>query len=160
MGRALHVVVAAEDVGAAARDTHVAECQLQNAVGAHVGVADRVLRAAHAPDDGAWFVGGERLGDAAQLRSGHARYRFGLLGRPLLHFLADEVHAPDALANVVLVIPAVLEDVPEDAPDQRDVRAGAEAHKFRCVRGRAREARIADDEGGVVLLLGLQQVLQ
>ena len=75
VGGALHVVVAAEDVGAAAGDAHVAERQLQDAVGAHVGVADRVLRAAHAPDHGAGLVGGERLGDAAQLRAGHARDR-------------------------------------------------------------------------------------
>ena len=56
VGGALHVVVAAEDVGAAAADADVAQRQLQQARGAHDGVADGVLGLAHAPDDGARAV--------------------------------------------------------------------------------------------------------
>src|SRR5690606_40941117 len=68
--------------------------------------------------------------------------------------ISDLVHPPHPLADVLLVLPAVLEDVPEDAPDQRDVGAGAEAHVFVGMRRGAREARIAHDQRRVVLLLG------
>jgi hypothetical protein len=91
---------------------------------------------------------------------GHARDVLDLLGRPVLHFLADEIHPPHALADVFLVLPAVLEDVPQQAPNQGDVRAGAEADILSGMRGGSREARVADDERRVVLLLGLEQVLQ
>ncbi len=72
VGGALHVVVAAEDVGAAAGHADVAQRELQDAVGAGVVVAVGVLGAAHAPDDGARLVGCHRAGDAAQLGAGHA----------------------------------------------------------------------------------------
>ena len=63
--RALHVVVATEDVCATAGTTDVTQGQLQDAVGAGVVVAVGVLRATHAPDQCAWFVGRERAGNAA-----------------------------------------------------------------------------------------------
>ena len=52
IGRALHVAVAAEDVGAAAEGADIAGCQQQVAIGTDVGGADGVLGAAHAPDKG------------------------------------------------------------------------------------------------------------
>ena len=66
------------------------------------------------------------LRHAMQLRAGHAGHPLDLLGRPLRDLGADLVHAPDPLADVFLVLPAVLEDVPEDAPDDRHVGARAE----------------------------------
>ena len=50
VGGALHVVVAAEDVGAHAGTADIAGEQQQHAARAHVGGADRVLGLAHAPD--------------------------------------------------------------------------------------------------------------
>ena len=40
-------------------------------------------------------------------------YALDLVGRPLLDLLADIVHAVDALLDEFLVLPAILEDVPE-----------------------------------------------
>ena len=71
---------------------------------------------------------------------------------PLGDFRADVLHAEDALGDELLVLPAVLEDVPEHAPDQRHVGAGADAHVLVGVRRRAREARVDDDELAAVLL--------
>ena len=50
VGRTLHVVVAAEDVGAHALAADVAGQQQQHAARAHVGGTDRVLGLTHAPD--------------------------------------------------------------------------------------------------------------
>ena len=79
-------------------------------------------------------------------------------GRPLGNLFLDLVHAPDAGADELLVLPPVLEDVPEDAPDQRHVRARAEPDVLVGMGRGAREARVADDQRRVVLFLGLQHV--
>ena len=157
---ALHVVMAAEDVRAAARHAHVAQRKLKHAVGAGVVVAVGVLRAAHAPDHGARPVVRHGPRHAAQLRARRAGHALHLFGVPFRDFLADLVHAPDAGADKLLVLPPVVEDVPEDAPDQRDVGAGPEPHIFVGMGRRAGEARIADDQRGVVFFLGLQHVQQ
>ena len=159
VGGALHVVVAAEDVGAAAGNADIAERELQHAVGAGVAVAVGVLGAAHAPDEGAGPVLVQHLGDALELRAGHAGDLLGLFRRPLHDLLLDLVEAPDALLDVFLVDPAVLEDVVEDAPHQRDVGAGTEAHELVGMRRGAGEARIADDQLRLVQFLGTQDVL-
>ena len=86
--------------------------------------------------------------------------RSTLLRVPLGNLGLDLIHAPDALADELLVLPAVLEDMPQNAPDQRHVGARPEADVLvRMGRGPG-EARIAHDEGRVVLLLGLQHMLQ
>ena len=156
---ALHVVVAAEDVGPATRRRGIAQRQLHDAVGAGVVVAIGVLGAAHAPDDGAGTVVGQGPGDALHLRPRYAGDPLGLFRRPLFHFGPDLVHPVNALADELLVLPAVLEDVPENAPDDRDIGARTEAHILVGVRRRPREARITDDESGVIALLRLQDVL-
>ena len=160
VGRTLHVVVTAEDVAAATGGAHVAQRKLQNAVSAGVIVAVGVLRAAHAPDHGAGLVVGHRTSHATKLRRRNAGDLLGLFRIPLLHFLTDLVHAPDALANELLVLPAILENVPEDAPDQRHVCARTEPDIFGGVCGGTGEARIENDQLGVVLLLRLHQVKQ
>ena len=103
---------------------------------------------------------GEHLGDALELRAGHAGDALDLLGRVFLDLLADVVHAVDALLDELLVLPAVLEDVPEHAPDHRDVGARPQPHVFRGVRGGPGQARIGDDEIGPVQLLAFEQMLQ
>ena len=52
VGGALHVVVTAEDIGAATGDTHIAQRQLHNARGPHHGIGNGVLGLAHAPHQG------------------------------------------------------------------------------------------------------------
>ena len=143
VGRALHVVVAAEDVGAAAGGAHVAKGKLQHAVGARVVVAVGVLGPAHAPDHGAGTVVGHREGHTAQLATGRAGDPLDLFRVPLFHLFLDLVHAPDPGADELFVFPLVLEDMPEDAPDQRHVGAGAEADIFIRMRRGARETRVA-----------------
>jgi hypothetical protein len=80
----------------------------------------------------------------------------GVLG----DFGADLVHAVDALGDELLVLPAVLEDVPQDAPDHRDVGAGAEADVVGGMGRGAGEARVDDDDVGALLFLAGQDVLQ
>jgi hypothetical protein len=73
----------------------------------------------------------------------HVRH---LLRRPLLHFLADLLHAIGAFGDELLVFPAVFEDMPNDAPDQCDVGTRAHAHKMmRKTRG-AGKPRINHDD--------------
>ena len=154
----LHVAVAAEDVGAAARGADRAVVHREDAVGAHVGRTDRVLRAAHAPDHAERAVVPQRLRDSAKLRTRHAGDALDFRRVVLGHFLLNVFPAVDAPADELVVGPAVLDRVPEDAPDQRNVGARAQAHMLGRVRGRAREARIADDERRLVLLLAAQHV--
>ncbi len=144
--------MAAEDVGAATGFADVTERQLQCAVGAGVVVADRVLGAAHAPDDGARPVLGHHLGSLLAVFRRYAADVLDNIGRPVGHLGAHLVHAVDALPDVLLVLPAILEDVPEDAPDNRDVRARADPEIMVGMRRRAREARIDDDHLRAVLL--------
>ena len=73
VGCPLDVVVAAEDIGAAARHPDVAQGQLQNTeqpdgVAGHVMLGD-----AHAPDDGAGPVLCHGLGDLEDLRPSGCR---------------------------------------------------------------------------------------
>ena len=152
VGRALHVVVAAENVGAGARRADVAGEQERDAAGAHVGGADRVLSLAHAPHQRRRFLRGEHLRDALELLARHAADALDLIGGPLFDFLAEIVEAVDALLDEFLVLPAVLEDVPHHAVEHRNVGAGAQPDVFGRVRGGARQARIDDDEVGAVQL--------
>ena len=150
--RTLDVVVAAEDVRAAAGLADVAERELEHAVRAGVVVADGVLRPAHAPHDGAGPVLGHQLRRRLHRLRRDVGDPQGLLRRPLRHLLANLVHSVDALADVLLVLPAVLEDVPEHAPHQAHVGAGAKLHVQVRMGGGAREARVAHDHLRAVLL--------
>ena len=158
--RALHVAMPAEDVGPGTRRTDVAGRQQQVAIGAHVRRADRVLRAAHAPDEGRRLLRREGLGDPLEVRLRNAGDALDLGRIVLLHLLADLVHSPDALADELLILPAVLEDVPHDPPDDGDVGARAHADVIRRVRRRPGEARIDDDDVRAVGLLARQDVLE
>ena len=160
IGRALHVGVAAENVGAGAGRADIAGRQTQNAECAHVGGADRVLGRAHAPDQGRGLLRREHLGDALKLRARHAGDALDFLGRPLGDFLADVVHAVDALFDELLVFPVVLEDVVQHTVDDRNVGAGADADIFSRMRRRARHARIDHDHVGALRFLAFQHMLE
>ena len=160
IGGALHVAVAAEDVGAAAEGADIAGRQQQVAIGADVGGADGVLGAAHAPDEGRRPLLGEGLGDLLQLLAGNPGDALDFFRRPLGDFGADLVHAVDALRDELLVFPAVGEDVVQHAPDHRDVGAAAEPDIFGGMGRGAGEARIEHEHVGAVDLLAGQDVLQ
>ena len=160
IGRALHVGMAAEDVGAGAGDADIAGRQQQDAIGPHIGGADRLLRRAHAPDQRRRLLRGEDLRHALQLLPRHAGDALDLLRRPLGDLAPDLLHAVDALADEFLVLPAILEDVPEHAPDHRDVGARADADIFGRMRRGAGEARVDDEHVRPVQLLARQHVLE
>ena len=106
------------------------------------------------------FCVANSLRDALELLARNAGDALDFFGRPLRDFLADLIHAVDALLDEFLVLPAVLEDVPQHAPDHRDVGARADANVFGGMRRRAREARIDDDQVRAVELLASEHVLQ
>ncbi len=150
----------AEDVGSGASAADIAGGKQQDAACAHRGSADRMLGLTHGPDQTGGPLGREQLCDALELLARHAGNALDLLRRPLLDLLADLVHAVDALGDEFLVLPAVLEDVPQHAPDDRNVRAVAQPHVFRRVCSGAGEPRIGNNEVGSVELLALEDVLQ
>ena len=160
VGCALYVVVTTEDVCATTGCTHVAKCQLQHTVSACVVVAVGVLGTTHTPDHGAGTVVGQRTRNPLKLRARRAGDALDLFGVPLGDFFLDLVHAPHAGADELFVFPAVFKDVPQDAPDQGNVRTRTEADIFVGVGCGARETRVADDQRRVVLFLGLQHVKQ
>src|SRR3546814_10462443 len=103
VGGALHVVVAAEDVGTAARHADHAHREPENAVGPGVAAAGVVLGGAHAPADGERAVVGQRPCDALHLGTRHAGHPLGLLGVPLGDLRPNLVHTVNTLADVLLV---------------------------------------------------------
>src|SRR5690606_35668125 len=124
-GRALDIVMAAEDVRAAARDAHVAQRHLNECRGSRLVVADMGLRQTHAPDEGARTVLRHDPRDAPDLVARDASHTLRLGRRPALDLLAHRVHSEDPLADELLVLPAVLEDMPEHALHERDIGTGA-----------------------------------
>ena len=160
VGGALHVVVAAEDIGAVARTADIAGQQQRNATRPHVGGADRVLGLAHAPDQRRRLLRREHLGDAFELSARNAGYALNFLGRPLFYFLARVFEAVDALFDEFLVFPAVLEDVPHHPVEHRNVGARAEPNVFGGMRGGARQARIDDDDVRLVEFGAFNEMLQ
>src|ERR1019366_4996297 len=81
-----------------------------------------------------------------------------LVGGPFgEYFFAHLVHAVDAVMDVLRVFPAVLEDVMQEAEQERNVGARADAHVFVGLRRRSREARI-DDDHLAAGFLGMQHV--
>ena len=158
IGSALHVVVAAENVGATTRLAHVAQSQLQDARGANNGVANGMLRLAHAPHNGAGVVVVQHFGDFENLLFLHAASFFHLVRCPLGHDVGfDSVHAIHTVVDVLLVFPSIFEDVIQDAEQERNVGARANAHVFvgscRC----ACEAWI-DHDHLAAIFFGMQHV--
>ncbi len=100
------------------------------------------------------------LAPVPMLRFRQAGDALDLGRRPLLDLFADLVHAVDALANEFLILPAVLENVPEHSVNGWNVHPGPNPNIFGGVRRRPREARIDDDHVGAVEFLAFENVLQ
>jgi hypothetical protein len=66
--------------------------------------------------------------------------------------LANLVHAEYALTDVLRVFPAVFEDVPQQAVDERRIGTWPQTHILICMGRGSRETRIDDDHLGAVLL--------
>jgi hypothetical protein len=100
----------------------------------------------------------QHLGDLEHLLFLDAAGLFHLVGRPLgQHLLAHLVHAVDAVVDVLLVFPAVLEDVVQQAEQERDVGARADAHVLVGLGRGAGEARV-DHDHLAAGFLGMQHV--
>src|SRR5262245_3797621 len=158
--RALNIGVATEDIGPAPWPADIAGGKEENAARAYVGGTNRVLRLPHGPNEAGRSLLCEHLGHALELLAWHARHALNFFGRPLLDFLANIVHAIDALFDELLIFPTTLEDVPEHAPKNGDVGARAQAHVLRRMGRGARQTRIGDNEVRPVELLALEQMLQ
>ena len=160
VGRALHVVMAAKDVGAGARLADVAGRQQQDAARADVGGAHRVLGLPHAPDQRRWLLRGKHLRYALELLAGHATDAFDLLRRPFVNFLTCLFEAIDTLLDEFLVFPAVLENVPQHSHQHRNIGSGPDADIVGGMGRGTGQARVDHNEIGVVELLGFKQMLQ
>jgi hypothetical protein len=86
------------------------------------------------------------LGDALQLLAGHAGDALDFGRSPFFDFLADLVHAVDALAMNSLSSQPFSKMWCTACPRSPDVGAGADAHEFVGMRRGAGEARVDDDE--------------
>ncbi len=91
---------------------------------------------------------------------GQASDALDLVRRPFRNFLADILQAVDALPDEFLVLPAVLEDVPEHAIDGRDVDTRPHPDILGGVRRGSRHPRVDDDEIRAIEFLAFEKVLQ
>ena len=62
------------------------------------------------------------------------------------------------VADELLVLPVILEDVPENTPDQGDIRTRTEPDIFIRMGRRAGKAWITHDQRRIVALLGAQHM--
>ena len=141
VGRALHVAVAAEDVGAACRSRRHYRSRaeaMQNARTLAVPTVCWVAPMHQISVDG--FSVANIFATRSSCAPGTPRDALDFFRRVFFDFLADVVHAVDALLDELLVLPAILEDVPEHArrsPECRCPDAGAHipSHARRCGSG-------------------------
>ena len=141
------------NVSAAARNTDIAQGQLQDARSANHGVAYGVLCLAHAPDDAGRFALGHGLGSKQNHVPGHAGDLQDLFRRPLgQRLFLDLVHAINTGLDVFLVFPAILENVMQHSHQEGNIGARAQPHILVGLGRGAREARVADDDLGTRLL--------
>ena len=152
--------MAAENIGAPAGMTHVAGGKQQNAACPDICRTGGELGLAHCPDKRGRLLVSEDVGDVLDLGFGQAGDALDLVRRPFRNFLADILDAVDALVDEFLVLPAVLENVPEHPIDGRDMHSGPHPNIFGCVRRGSRHARVDDDQVGAVEFLAFENVLQ
>ncbi len=138
----------------------IAGREQQDTAGADVRCSDRELGLTHGPDQCRRPILRKYFGDVLDLRFRQAGDALDLVGWPLRHLRADIIQAVDTLANEFLVLPAILENVPQHPVNGRNVGAGTHPHIFGRVRRRSRHPGIDDDHVGAVELLALQNVLQ
>ena len=159
IGSALDIGVTSEDVGAAAGMTHIAGGGQQDAACSHICRTDGELRLAHRPDECRRLFVGEDVRDVPDLRFRQAGDALDLVGRPFRDLVTDLVHAVDPLADEFLVLPTVLENVPQHSVDGGNMRSRPHAHIFGRMSRGPRHPRIDDDHIGAVELLAFKDML-
>ena len=118
--------MATEDISATTRNTHVAQRQLEDAVGTGVVIADSVLGTAHTPYECTGTVIRHGLRGSIDFLLRHTGDAFHFIRCPLGNFLHDFIHAIDTLAYEFLVFPTVLENMPQHAPGDRNISSRAD----------------------------------
>ena len=146
VGRALHVVLAAQRMQSRAGPADLARDQRERDQAAAVVGAVRVLRDAHAPEDDRRFrrrVDARDVAQHARLDADDFGHRFR---REVLDLGLQRFEAGDVVANVRLVVELLVDDRVEERVQQRDVAAGFEPERMRCVAHQVLAARIDDDQ--------------
>src|SRR5262245_53215527 len=100
VGSSLDVVMATENIGAAATLADIAERQLHDTGCANLVDADTRLGKPHAPDERAWAQVGDHLGDLFHLGCRYTRDAFGLLRGPAFSLLANVIETEHALGEI------------------------------------------------------------
>src|SRR5258708_12307386 len=111
----LHIVVAAEDIGAVAEPADIAGDEHGDGARPDVCRPDGVLRLAHGPNQRRRLLLGKLFRDTLQLLAGNSAHPFDLVGRPLRHFLADLVVPIDTLADNLTFLPPFSTSVAQHA---------------------------------------------
>ena len=141
IGSTLYIVVAAEDIGATAGHTHIAQHQLQDARRTHHGIACGVLGLPHTPHNGGRAVLRHHLCGHIHTGLWHAASFLHFVRRPLSHDLFfDLVHAIDTVFDILFVFPAVLEDVVHHAEQEGNIGTGAQTNVLVGLGSRPRKA--------------------
>ena len=126
VGRALHVVLAAQRVQPGALPAHVPGDRAHRDQAARVVGAGRVLRDPHAPVDDRGVGGAPQPRDLADRVGVHAADLRGALGRVLLHDLRELAVVRDPLGDELAVDPVVRDHLVQDPVVEGHVRAGLE----------------------------------
>ncbi len=151
VGRALHVVLAAQRMQTRTRTADLAGDERERNETARVVGAVRVLRHAHAPEDDRAFGAGIGARHFTKCVGVDAADRRHFLGRELLDVFLPGVEALDVGLDVLLVVELFLDDHVQHGVEHRNVRAVLELHHLPGVALHRRAARVHDDELGATL---------
>ena len=160
VGCALYVTVATEDVGTTTCNTHVTQRQLEHTVCTCVVVTVGVLSTTHTPDNCTWTVVRQSASNTLELRTRSAGYTLNLCRVPALNLFTDVIHAVDTSTDELFIFPVILEDVPENTPDQRNVCAGTETHVLVSMGCGTGESWVTYDHRCVVLFFRFEDMQQ
>ena len=160
IGGSLHVGMAAKYICPTSGVSHIAGGEKQDAACTNVRRAGRELGLPHRPDQCCRLFLGKDFRDVLDLRFRQTRDALNLAGDPLCHLLADFIDAVDALVEEFLVLPTVLEDVPEHPVNRRNMSAGPHADILSRVRRGSRHPRVDHDHVGAVKFLAFKDMLK
>ena len=129
----LNIIMPTENVGTAARDTHITQRQLKDAVGSCVIIAVGVLGAAHAPNKRAGLVINHNFCNSFGLVFFHPSDICHHIRCPFGNLSPNLIKTPNTLADKLLIFPAIFKNVPQQTPYEGDIRSRAQPDKFCCV---------------------------
>ena len=119
-----------------------------------------MLCTTHTPNYGARTIVSHCPRHTLQLLAWGTCYTFNFLWIPLAHFFLDLIHAPNTGTDKLFIFPTVFEDMPQNTPNQRNIRTRPEANILISMSRRTRETWVANNNWCVVLLFCFQQMKQ